>query len=257
MSFSFFGAPAKPAAKPRITTPDRVDRPAGRTAAAPAPKVIPNVKPTTVAQSSFTPGISGGGFTRNGSSISGQTYTPPATGDGSGQVDYGAQTVDNPAPMQPDLSDDALRKSTEYIARERAIQAMLDEFTQKQGTERTRYEGSYESALGELGYDPTKATFDLGELLTSGQRATTSGKAYNALRNDFAARGMLQSGAYQAAQGVLRNQLMKQREAIDKGRTTFLEDQNTALLGQQRAAEDQRKAALEAARQSILNSMGA
>ena len=185
------------------------------------------------------------------------TPPPPPSDNGTGQVDYGAQTVDNPAPMQPDLSEDALRKSTEYIARERAIQAMLDEFTQKQGTERTRYEGSYESALGELGYDPTKATFDLGELLTSGQRATTSGKAYNALRNDFAARGMLQSGAYQAAQGVLRNQLMKQREAIDKGRTTFLEDQNTALIGQQRAAEDQRRAALEAARQSILNSMGA
>lgn len=178
-------------------------------------------------------------------------------GNGTGQVDYGAQTVDNPAPMQPDLSEDALRKSTEYLARERAIQAMLDEFNVRQGTEKTRYEENYGKSLSELGYDPTSSKFDLGELLTSGQRATTSGKAYNALRNDFAARGMLQSGAYQAAQGVLRDQLMKQREAIDTQRTRFLEDQNTALLGQQAQAEQQRQAALEAARQSILNSWGA
>ena len=159
--------------------------------------------------------------------------------------------------MAPDLSEDALRKSAEYLARERAIQAMLNEFNVKQGTERTRYEEGYGKSLSELGYDPTSAKFDLGELLTSGQRATTSGKAYNALRNDFAARGMLQSGAYPAAQGVLRDQLMKQREAIDTQRTRFLEDQNATLLGQQKSAEDQRRAALEAARQSILNSMGA
>ena len=181
----------------------------------------------------------------------------PAVQNGTGQVDYGAQTADNPAPIQPDLSEDALRKSTEYLARERAIQAMLDEFNVKQGTDKTRYEENYGKSLADLGYDPTSSKFDLGELLTSGQRATTSGKAYNALRNDFAARGMLQSGAYQAAQGVLRDQLMKQREAIDTQRTRFLEDQNAALLGQQKSAEDQRRAALEAARQSILNSMGA
>lgn len=177
--------------------------------------------------------------------------------NGTGEVNYGAQTVDNPAPIEPDLSEDALRKSTEYLARERAIQAMLDEFNVKQGTDKTRYEENYGKSLSELGYDPTSAKFDLGELLTSGQRATTSGKAYNALRNDFAARGMLQSGAYQAAQGVLRDQLMKQREAIDTQRTRFLEDQNAALLGQQKSVEDQRRAALDAARQSILNSMGA
>lgn len=181
----------------------------------------------------------------------------PAVDNGTGEVFYGAQTVDNPAPMEPDLSEDALRKSSEYIARERALQAMLDEFNVRQGTEKTRYEEGYGKSLAELGYDPTSAKFDLGELLTSGQRATTSGKAYNALRNDFAARGMLQSGAYQAQQGVLRDQLMKQREAIDTSRTRFLEDQNTALLGQQAQAEQQRKAALDAARQSILNSMGA
>lgn len=159
--------------------------------------------------------------------------------------------------MEPDLSEDALRKSSEYIARERALQAMLDEFAVRQGTEKTRYEDTYGKSLAELGYDPTNASFDMGAKLTSGERATTSGKAYNALRNDFAARGMLQSGAYVAQQGVLRDQLMKQREAIDTSRTRFLEDQNTALLGQQAQAEQQRKAALDAARQSILNSMGA
>ena len=254
MSTSFFGAPAPKKTTKAASKAAIADRRA--TANIPAPKTLPASQLQRITQ---LPAVQTdiAATQRRVASEQAAAAAAAAVQNGTGQVDYGAQTLDNPAPIPPDLSDDALRKSTEYLARERAIQAMLDEFGQKQGTEKTRYEEGYGKSLAELGYDPTNARFDMGEKLTSGERATTSGKAYNALRNDFAARGMLQSGAYQAQQGVLRDQLMKQREAIDTGRTRFLEDQNAALLGQQKTAEDQRRAALEAARQSILNSMGA
>lgn len=253
MSTSFFGAP--PAKKTTKAASKAAIADRRSTANIPAPKTLPASQVQSITQ---LPGVvTDVAATERRVAAEQAAAAAAAAANGSGQVNYGAQTLDNPAPATPDTSIETLMRSPEYLARERALQSAMNMFTQSQGTEKARYEEGYGKSLAELGYDPTSAKFDLGELLTSGQRATTSGKAYNALRNDFAARGMLQSGAYQAQQGVLRDQLMKQREAIDTGRTRFLEDQNKALLGQQATNEQQRQAALEAARQSILNSMGA
>ncbi|WP_396190343.1 hypothetical protein [Flavobacterium sp.] len=177
--------------------------------------------------------------------------------NGTGQVQYGAVTVDNPVPATPDLSVETLTKTPEYLARERAIAAAMQAFEATQATEAARYNENYNKSLAELGYDPTSNKWDLGELMSSGQRATASGKAYDALRNDFAARGMLQSGAYQAKRGVLSNQLNDQLTAVQQAKVRFGEDQATKLTAQKAQNEQQRQAALEAARQSILNSMGA
>lgn len=185
---------------------------------------------------------------------------PPAPSNvdnGTGEVQYGAVTLDNPAPATPDTSIETLMKSPEYLARERAIAAAMEQFAAGQATEAARYGENYNKSLAELGYDPTSNKWDLGELMSSGQRATASGKAYEALRNDFAARGMLQSGAYQAKRGVLSNQLNEQLNAIQQAKVRFGEDQQAKLVAQQAQNEQQRQAALEAARQSILNSMGA
>lgn len=177
--------------------------------------------------------------------------------NGTGEVNYGAATVDNPVPATPDTSIETLTKTPEYLARERAIAAAMEQFAAGQATEAARYGENYNRSLAELGYDPTSAKWDLGELMSSGQRATTSGKAYDALRNDFASRGMLQSGAYQAKRGILSNQLNEQLAAVQQAKVRFGEDQAAKLTAQQAQNEQQRQAALEAARQSILNSMGA
>lgn len=174
-------------------------------------------------------------------------------GSGTGQVDYGAATIDNPAPAMPDVSVEALTKSPEYLARERALASAMELFGASQATDKVRYEENYNKSLGELGYDPTAAKWDLGELMSSGQKATASGKAYNALRNDFAARGMLQSGAYQAQRGVLSNQLASQLADVQGSRTKFLEDQQAKLVAQQAQNESARQAALDAAKQAILD----
>ena len=182
--------------------------------------------------------------------------TPRATpvGDSSGQVQYGAQTLDNPAPAPiADTSIETLRLTPEYMARERALANELERFGQEQGTDRTRFEERLGESLAELGFDPTKGTFDLGELLAQGQRATISGRAYDALRNDFAGRGMLQSGAYQARRGVLDTDLMGRKKAIEDTRIGFGEQQQRALSDRQTQAETARNAALDEARQAVLN----
>ena len=183
----------------------------------------------------------------------------PQVANGPDQVGYGTATVDNPVPATPDTSVETLTKTPEYMARERALAAAMELFGQSQATERARYGKSYDESLQELGYDPTNARFDLGELMSSGQRATTSGKAYNALRNDFAARGMLQSGAYQAQRGVLDAQLQQQRKAIDEAKVNFEVDQQAKLAAQNAANEQARQVALQEAKQAILDryAMGA
>jgi hypothetical protein len=188
------------------------------------------------------------------------TFTPtptPVNNTSSSQVQYGAQTVDNPAPFNIDeVPIETLERTPEYMARERALQNQLELFRQQQATGRTRFDEDLNRSFSELGFDPTSGKFDLGELLSSGQRATTSGQAFQALRNDFAARGMLQSGAYEARKGVLRDQLMKQQQELEGRRTRFGQDQTAALVAQEEQAKAQRDAALDEARQALMVRMG-
>lgn len=183
---------------------------------------------------------------------------PPPPGDtSSSQVQYGAQTVDNPAPFNiAEVPVETLRATPEYMARERALAAAMERFGAQQGTDKARFEEDYGRSLGELGFDPTARSWDQGQLMSSGQRATTAGKAFNALRNDFAARGMLQSGAYQAQRNITQQQLTDQLTAQEGRRTRFLEDQGAALTAQQQQNEQARQQALDEARQAILARMG-
>lgn len=173
-------------------------------------------------------------------------------------VTYGQASQSMPAAITPDVSVETLTKTPEFLARERAIQSAMDLFGADQATQSARYNENYNKSLIQLGYDPTSG-FDRGALMSSGQRATASGKAYNALSNDFAARGMLQSGAYQAQQGVLGTQLEDQRLAIDKGKLQFAEDQQAKLRAQQAQNEQARIQALSDAKSAILEryAMGA
>jgi hypothetical protein len=187
------------------------------------------------------------------------TFTPPAPArdTSSDQVQYGAQTVDNPAPFNiEEVPVETLRTTPEYMARERALAAAMEMFGAKQSTDKARFEEDYGKSLSELGYDPTAKSWDQGQLMSSGQRATAAGKAFNALRNDFAARGMLQSGAYQAQRNITQQQLADQLGAFEGRRTRFLEDQSAALTAQQQQNEQARQQALDEARQSILARMG-
>lgn len=193
----------------------------------------------------------------SGTAVPLPTPTPtPTTQNFSQQIDYGQETPAIATPMQPNLSDEEVSKSPEFLARERALAEALDLFRAEQGTGRARFQEDLGSSYRDLGFDPTNQSFDLGQLMSSGQRATTSGRAYNALRNDFAARGMLQSGAYQAQRGILTQQLLDQAKELEKRNTTFAQDQANALAAREQQMTAQRTAAMDEARQAILARMG-
>jgi hypothetical protein len=157
----------------------------------------------------------------------------------------------------PDVTEETLKKTAEYMARERALQSALDLFNTSQSTEGTRFGESYSKNLGDLGWRGDVNDWDYGQLLSSGQKATESGRAFQSLSNDFAARGMLQSGAYQGARSILQNQLNDKRAAVEKGKVSFGEDQTAkrnAFLAEQEQARTQ---ALADARAAILGGMGA
>ena len=180
----------------------------------------------------------------------------PTTQSFSQQIDYGQATPAIATPVQPDTSVETLEKTPEFLARERELINMLDQFKADQALKRTRFDTDLSESFRDLGFDPTSRNFDLGELMAQGQRETASGRAYNALRNDFAARGMLQSGAYQARRGTLTQQLMDQANELEGRTGTFAEDQAIALRGQEDQFRNQRNLALEEAKQAILGRMG-
>lgn len=185
---------------------------------------------------------------------------PPATDNSqSGGETNITNLVPDAVPMAaaaPEITEETLRNSTEYLARERALQAALDYFGANQRTDLDRYNEGYKKNLSDLGWRQDINDWDYGQLLSSGEKATESGKAFNALANDFAARGMLQSGAYQAARNILSNQFGERRTALEKGQTAFAEDQQKArkaFLDQQEADRSQ---ALTDARAALLAQMG-
>lgn len=156
----------------------------------------------------------------------------------------------------PEITEETLRNSTEFLARERALQAALDMFGANQATDLARYGEGYKKNLTNLGWRGDINDWDYGQLISQGERATESGKAFKALADDFAARGMLQSGAYQGARNILQNQLNERRTALEEGQKNFAEDQQkarTAFLAEQ---ENARSQALTDARAALLAQMG-
>lgn len=199
------------------------------------------------------------GLARNEATTTSQRTAPPAppapVAD-NGPVVYGQASESMPAVATPDVTEETLKKSSEYMARERALQSALDLFGQTQNTEGVRFGETYTKNLSDLGWRGDINDWDYGQLLNQGEKATESGRAFQSLANDFAARGMLQSGAYQGARSILQNQLNDKRGAVEKSKAQFGEDQNskrTAFLMEQEQARTQ---ALADARAAILGTMG-
>lgn len=185
---------------------------------------------------------------------------PPAYNPPSNNETNITDVVPDATPMMaaaPEITEDTLRNTTEYLARERALQAALSLFGETQNTDLARYGEGYKKNLTNLGWRGDINDWDYGQLISQGERATESGKAFKALADDFAARGMLQSGAYQGARNILQNQLNERRTALEEGQKNFAEDQQkarTAFLAEQEAARTQ---ALADARAALLGQMGA
>jgi len=160
-----------------------------------------------------------------------------------------------PAIPRPTLDDsvDTLKKTSEYADYLRRRTAAEELFKAGQGTEKTRYTQDYTRALEDLGWQADKNAWDQGELMSSGQKATTAGRAFNTLRNDYAARGMARSGAKQVAEALLRNQLGTQLSEQNKAKTRFEEDQASKLSAFTAEQDTAGRNALAQAKQAVLD----
>jgi hypothetical protein len=147
---------------------------------------------------------------------------------------------------------DALN-TPEFVMAQQQLANALGLFRSNQSSDRQRFDVNYERALRNLGWIPEKQAFDMGELRTSQGLETASGKAFTDNLNDFAARGLSQSGMFSVAQNAIQNRLQQQRLSAETGRSDFLTDQERKGSQFVMEQEAQRQQALNAAKQNLLN----
>lgn len=195
------------------------------------------------------------------------TVTPaptptPDPGSGGGPVDSSFVPTAPAAPKYSEPAQADLEKSVGYLARNKALTDALGLFNAQQNTDSTRYNLDYGDSLKKLGYmsapgaaDPGAAggSWDEGRAYNEQGLSTVSGRAFTNQLNDFAARGLSQSGMFMAANANLRNQLNDQRGSIEKNRTQFSEDQISKLGGFKAEQDVARSNALKEAKDEALN----
>jgi hypothetical protein len=132
----------------------------------------------------------------------------------------------------------------------------MDLFRSEQESNKSRYNVDYGKSVENLGWiaDPsgTGGKWDQGELLTSQGKETASGRAFSNQLNDFASRGLLQSGLFSAQRNALQNEMSDRLASTEQSRARFLEDltgrERTFQAEQERARMD----ALNAAKQNLM-----
>ena len=188
--------------------------------------------------------------------------TAPTTDPYAGSYNAGA----TPAPTQytdAQLQADAL-KTPEYVMAQQQLANALGLFKSQQASDRQRYDVNYEQALRNLGWIPeatdingmaSKGKWDMGELMSQQGKQTTAGKAFTGNLNDFAARGLSQSGMFAVAQNAIQNQLNEQLRSAETGRSSYQEDLQNKQNQFFQEQENQRQQALMAAKENLLNQL--
>lgn len=188
------------------------------------PMAVPTAPKAPVKKSS------GGG--RGGTSRSGG-------GSYGGGGSFGALTVDSGVPSEEDyLAGDAT-----YQATMAALAKQLQNFNTDIDTQLSNRKIDYDNALRDLGYvAPTTEGAASG--WNFDDQMTAAGRAYQAMLNDFASRGMIQSQGYADAQNDLSRTLNQQYEGMKTSNDQFLND----MTRQKTKATDENNAATAAAR---------
>lgn len=169
-------------------------------------------------------GTSGGGTRSTSSSGSG-------TRNYGGPGNYGGFTA------PPVISEeDYLAGDDVYQATLSALMKQLQRFETDTDEQLQSRQLDYTKALSDLGW--SDGNWDYQDTLTA------SGRAYQNLLNDFAARGMMQSSGYNDAQEDLTKSLEDQRTGIDTSNDRFKSDMERQLLN----TREENTAAQQAAR---------
>lgn len=199
--------------------------------------------------------------------ILGVAPTPPTDGGGGGggggNFDFGPLNM-GPVVETPAMTDEQyLSADTMFQSQKNALQAALAAYIADLDAQRQTFETNYGESLRKLGFtgdrgaidkakwDPQDARYEVDDKPLEGtwsetDRLTASGRGYENLLNDFAARGTLQSSAYARARNDLMRQLNEQLGSTVGARQTAMgeftrgraaKEQETKLAESQAAQE--------------------
>jgi hypothetical protein len=125
--------------------------------------------------------------------------------------------------------DDYLAKDTAYNSQKSAYQKALADYAAQMQAEQGKYSGEYDAQTKQLGLDRTEG-------LTN-------------LKDDYASRGLIQSGVYADALGDLNTKYDTSAADLERAKQAYMSDLTT---GQQNFQTTQ-QTLLEKARQDALN----
>ena len=134
-------------------------------------------------------GSSGGGGSSRGGSLGSSR---------SGQISY---STPPPPPKPPSLAE-FLGSDSTYSMQQSALDKAKADYLAQQGKTKTQYETSYTNDLNTLGENRTAALADL--------------------ENDYAGRGLLQSGLYADSLATTNNDWNKRQSALEQAKAAFL-----------------------------------
>ena len=150
-------------------------------------KAAPRQAPAPPAPRSY--GSSGGGGSSRGGSLGSSR---------GGQISY---STPPPPPKPPSLAD-FLKTDSTYSMQQSALDKAKADYLAQQGKTKTQYETSYTGDLATLGENRTAALADL--------------------ENDYAGRGLLQSGLYADSLATTNNDWNKRQSALEQAKAAFL-----------------------------------
>lgn len=185
-------------------------------------------------QPESSPSYGGGGSYGGGS----RSYSGGG-GYGGGGGGVGSLSVQSAIPSESDY----LKGDATYQATISALAKQLANFNTDIDTQLSNRKVDYDKALQQLGYimpakGATEGTWNFEDQMTA------AGRAYQAMLNDFASRGMIQSSGYGEAQNDLTRTLNEQFKGLETSNKQFIDD-----MGRQKTkAADENTAAQQAAR---------
>jgi len=173
----------------------------------------------------YTPPSSSGGGGGNSSSVGSFTTTRV--------VPAAAPAAAVPAaPVIPKVDPNAYKSDASYIAQLAALNAARQNYETDDTNKISQYNTQYADALKNLGWsgaakgavdDPTTAGIDESKgSWNLNDLNTASGRGYTNQKNDYAARGLLQSSLYSQAIDNLMRSLNDQNTSLTNSKTSYL-----------------------------------
>lgn len=172
-------------------------------------------------------GRSSGGYGRGSSQPSTPRISTPRPAIGNTPGGQIAKSV--PAPPAPISVDQFLAKDTAYQSQHSAYQKALADYAAQMQAEQGKYTGEYDAQVKQLGLDRTTG-------LTG-------------LKDDYASRGLLNSGVYGDALGDLNTKYDTSQADLERARQAYMDDLTTG----QTNFKTTQQTMLEKARQDALN----